>query len=575
MVFDIEVNNRSIRAEKGETILSALERNGIQVPTLCSMSGFSPTGACRICVVEVEGKPNLIPACSHPVEEWMKIKTHSPRVVKARRTIVELLLANHPDDCLYCVRNGNCELQKLAEELDVRERPFATKEKKVNKDLSSVSIARDPSKCILCGRCVRVCEETQACSSIDFAGRGNRTFISTTFNKPLNMSSCVDCGQCIRVCPTGALYTKHHLLKLQEALHDKEKTVVVQYAPSISISIADEFGIKPGKDINGVLNTVLRKIGFNYVFDTSFAGDVAIMEGVAELQERIEKNENLPLITSCCPSWVKFAEEFKPNFLPNLSTTKSPQQIMGTIIKSYWAEKENINSENVYSVAIMPCTSKKFESQREEMTHKGISGIDAVLTTREFIKLIRLHGIDINTVEPEMPDLPMGMRSSAGKIYGVAGGEMEATLRTLYFKMKGKEMPDLKIADLRTTKDLRETKIKIGKQDIGVAVVSGLANAKKLLEDIEAGKKDIHFIEIMACPDGCINGGGQSINTDDKALKARKKALYTIDDQETIRVAHKNSAVLELYDKFLGEPYNDKCKKLLHTHFTKRDEVFL
>ncbi len=422
MELKIEVNNKTLEAKAGETILDVLSRNGIKVPTLCHMKNYFPSGACRMCVVEHENSNRLIPSCSYPVENGMKIKTHSSRVVEARKMIVELLLSNHPDDCLYCVRNGNCTLQDLAIEHRVTERRISGKKNEFPKDLSSPSITRDPAKCILCGRCIRVCEEVMGVSAIDYINRGSNVLIGTTFNKGLNTSSCVNCGQCIMVCPTGALTEKSHHNEILMALSDPEKMVVVQYAPAISVSLAEEFGMEPGKDINGIMNTALRKIGFDRVFDTTFSADLTIMEESAELIQRVKSNGVLPMITSCCPAWIKYAEEFASDFLPNISTCKSPQQMLGAIIKTYFAEKAGIKPENIYSVSIMPCTAKKFEGQRTGMTRQGLTDVDAVLTTREFAQMIRLYGIDMKKLEPESADSPHGIRSSAGKLFGGTGG---------------------------------------------------------------------------------------------------------------------------------------------------------
>lgn len=571
MKFNIEVNNKTIEAHKGETILSALERNGMSVPTLCYMKDLFPSGACRMCVVEVEGGRNLTPACSFPVFEGMKIKTHSPRVINARRTIVELLLSNHPDDCLYCHRNNNCELQSLAEELNVRERKIAGQKNKYRLDLSSPSITRDPAKCILCGRCVRVCEEIEGVSAIDFISRGNKTFIQTAYSKGLNVSSCINCGQCIMVCPTGALHEQSHLTLLHEKIADPEITAVIQYAPSISVSLAEEFGMPPGEDIIGLMNAALRKIGFNVVFDTSFSADLTIMEESAELIQRIQSGGSLPMITSCCPGWVKYAEQFRPEFLPNVSTCKSPQQMLGAIIKSYYAETENIDPEKIFSVSVMPCTAKKFENQRDEMMDKGIADVDHVLTTRELARLIRLYGIDLKSLDPELADSPLGMRSSAGKIFGTSGGVMEAAIRTAYYKLTGKELIKFQVPEVRGKEGRKEAHLQIGDLKLGVAVVSGLKNAEHLLNEIADGRDDIHFIEVMACPGGCINGGGQPIGASEEAIRARMMALYDIDAKDSIKVSHKNPYIIELYEKFLGEPLSEKSHHLLHTHYSKRD----
>jgi NADH-quinone oxidoreductase subunit G/NADP-reducing hydrogenase subunit HndD len=501
----------------------------------------------------------------------MKIKTHSQRVVDSRKMIVELLLSNHPDDCLYCVRNKNCELQTLSENLGVLERRIRGVKNNYKIDSSSPSIVRDPDKCILCGRCVRICEDVMGVSAIDIVNRGSKSRVGTAFDKGLNVSSCVNCGQCIMVCPTGALTEKKHFAEIREALNDPGKTVVVQYAPAITVSLAEEFGLPPGTDMNGLVNAALRKIGFNKVFDTSFSADLTIMEESAELIHRIQTGGKLPLITSCCPAWIKYAEEFAPDFLENISTCKSPQQMMGAVIKTRFAEQEGLKPENIYSVSIMPCTAKKFEAQRAEMTHNGITDVDAVLTTREFVQLIKLFGIDIRNITPENTDSPLGARTTAGKLFGATGGVMEAAIRTAYWKLTGKELIKFQIPEIRGFDNRKETKLNINGLEIGVAVVNGLANAAKLLDEIRNGRDDIHFIEIMACPGGCIGGGGQLIGYDDKVKEARMQSLYNIDRQETIKVSHKNPEVNELYREFLGEPLSHKSHELLHTTYSKRE----
>ena len=550
--------------------MSALRSNGIMIPSICSMKDFTPTGACRMCVVEVEGSQGLVPSCSQPVSEWMKIKTHSPRVVKSRKTIVELLLSNHPDDCLYCERNGNCELQTLAEELNVRERRIVGKKNKYKLDHSSPSIVRDPAKCILCGRCVRVCDERLSVNAIDFVNRGNRTIIGTAYNKDLNFSSCINCGQCIMVCPTGALFEKDSLPELEDALNNPEKTVVVQYAPSVSVTLAEEFGIKPGKDISGLVNAALRKIGFDRIFDTSFAADITVVEIAHELLVRKGKKDRMPLISGSCPAWVKFAEQWYPDLLPAMSSCKSPQQMLGAILKSWYPEISGTDAGSIFSVAVAPCTAKKFEAQREEMTKKGLSDIDAVLTTREMAKLIRLYGIDMNQIEPEVADEPYGMRSSAGKLFGASGGMTEAVIRSLPYAAGAKEPSRIKYQELRGGKGVKEAEIRIGKTTYRFAVAGGMSNAVNLIEDIRAGNCEYDFLEIMACAGGCVNGGGQPIGADENVIRARMKALYGIDEKETIRFAHKNPGITGLYDNFLGSPGSEKCKSLLHTSYSER-----
>jgi iron-only hydrogenase group A len=569
--MNIEVNMKSIDANEGETILAACRRAGIGIPTLCYLEGLSPSGACRMCIVEVEGMPGLIPACSYPVANGMKVKTHSARVLSARRTIVELLLSNHPDDCLYCVRSGKCDLQKLAEELGIRQRHYQGERTRREKDVSSPSITRDPDKCVLCGKCIRVCEEVQGVSAIDFVNRGAKTTVGTAFGTGLNVSSCVNCGQCILVCPTGALSEHSYVDEVLRALTDPTKTVVVQHAPSVSVTLAEEFGQKPGKDVDGKMVAAMRRIGFARVFDTSFTADLTIMEEASELAHRVATGGALPMFTSCSPGWVKFVEQFYPEFLPNVSTCKSPQQMMGAIVKHFWAEREGKKASEVVSVSIMPCTAKKFECGREEMANDYIPDVDYVLTTRELGQLIRMFGIDMETIEPESADTPFGERTTAGKIFGASGGVMEAAVRTAHFLLTGKELADLKLQPYRGFKGVKEFKVKVGDLEVGTAVVSGLGNARKLLDEIRAGRKDLHFIEVMTCPGGCINGGGQPLGANQEAIRARMQALYSIDRDEPVRVSHKNKHVQRLYDEFLVKPLGEKSHHLLHTHYHKRE----
>lgn len=571
MQFEIEVNNKKVNAAKGDTILDVLTRQSIHIPTLCYMKDMFPSGSCRMCVVEHLNSGKLVTSCSYPVEDGMKILTHSPRVLDARKTIVELLLSNHPDDCLYCVRSGNCELQSLSKELHIDERRISGVKNNFPMDTSSPSIVRDPDKCILCGRCVRVCEEIMGVSAIDYVNRGSQTSVGTPFGKGLNTSSCINCGQCIMVCPTGALTEKNHFAEIQEALHDRQKTVVVQYAPAISVSIAEEFGMKPGKDVNGLMNAALRKMGFNKVFDTSFSADLTIMEEANELIDRLQNNKPTPMFTSCCPAWVKYMEEFTPELIPNVSSCKSPQQMLGALIKTYLAQKDNISPENIYSVSIMPCTAKKFEAQRAEMTRQGITDVDAVLTTREFVEFIKLHSIDLNKLKPEIADSPLGMRSSAGKLFGASGGVMEAALRTAYYQLTGNEMVEFEITPLRGMKGRKEYSCTINDITLGVAVVSGIANAKTLIDEIRYGRNDLHFIEVMACPGGCIAGGGQRIGANIEEVKARMCTLYSLDEQESLKVSHKNPEIRDIYREFLIEPLGKKSHELLHTKYDKRD----
>ncbi len=570
MNIEIEVNNRIIQARRGDTILDTLNRNGIKVPTLCNLKGLSPTGACRICVVEVHGIDNLVTSCSFPVESGMKIKTHSPKVLKARKILVELLLSSHPDDCLYCERSGTCELQDLAVELNIRERRIAGRKSKHKLDLSSPSIMRDPAKCILCGRCVRVCNEVQSVGTLALLNRGRKTLVGTAMNRDLNSSSCIACGQCILVCPTGALHEHSNINGIQDLLSKKEKKVAIQIGPAVTVSLAEEFNLKAGKDLNGVLFAVLRAIGFDYVFDTSFAADLNIIETATELRKRMESKSNLPLISSCCPAWIKFAEQFYPDILPLISTSKSPQQMMGVLIKTHFAALQGLAPNQIFSVAAMPCVAKKFEAQRPEMNIRGQSEVDLVLSTRELAKLIKLYGIDINSIEPQLPDSPFSARSTSGKLYANSGGTTEGVIRTLYNQITGKEIAATKINDIRAVNGTKEYSQKIGKENLKVIVVNGISDIHNLMSSIVNGETKADYIEVMACPGGCINGGGQPMS-DTKDVKARSKAIYEIDDTESLKCAHNNPMIRELYTNFFESPGSEKAQKMLHVSYTKRD----
>jgi iron-only hydrogenase group A len=570
-MIEFEVDGRKVAAKEGETILSVLKREGIQVPTLCHLEGLAPSGACRLCIVELEGMANFVPACSYPVASGARIHTRSPRVLDARRTIVDLLLGNHPDDCLYCARSGKCDLQQLSQTMGIRHRVYHGRRAAREKDVSGPSIVRDPDKCILCGRCVRVCEEIQGVAAIDFMGRGCKAFVGTAFDQGLNLSSCVNCGQCILVCPTGALTEHSYLDEVMAALADPNRMVVVQHAPAVSVSLAEEFGAEAGHDVDGKMVAALRRLGFDRVFDTSFAADLTIMEEASELAQRIEKGGVLPMLTSCSPGWIKFVEQFYPDFIPNVSTCKSPQQMMGAVVKSFFAAREGIDASAIVSVSIMPCTAKKFESSRPEMAPGHIPDVDYVLTTRELGQLLRIYGIDLMALDPEGADTPFGERSTAGKIFGASGGVMEAAVRTAHYFLAGEELAKLEIQPLRGMKGAKEIHTRIGKLQVGAAVVSGLGSARKLLDQVRAGRSDLQFIEVMTCPGGCINGGGQPIGSDPNAARARMQALYRIDQSGELRVSHKNPWVKRLYQEFLGEPLGETSHRLLHTHYSHRE----
>ncbi len=571
MGIKLEVNGRQIEAEKGETILAALNRNGLHVPTICSMKDLSPTGACRMCVVEVEGRENLVPSCSFSVEESLKITTHSPRVLKARKTNVELLLSNHPDDCLYCERNGSCELQSLAEDLNIRERRMPGKKSPYKIDRSSPAIVRDPAKCILCGRCVRICEEIMATSALDFAYRGNELRISTTLEKPLNFSNCTACGQCLVSCPTGALIEHIQFPELDSHLHAPGKLVVAQYTPAVAVSVAEMLGFKPGTDMSGIIHSVLLSYGFDHVIETSLGADVMIMEQVSILQQRHREGITLPLISSSCPAWIQYVEQYYPELIPALSPLKSPQQITGILIKNWFSGIVQSGKKEIVSVLISSCTAAKNEARKVEMTRSGIPVIDYVITTRELVRLIRLSGLDLDRLVEIAPDLAFHATGSAGNLTGVAGGEAEATSRTLYNHLSGKDILPSKLHRFRVNKSYREMTIKAGKREIRIASLSGLSHVSELIKEIKAGKRSIDLLEVMACPGGCTNGGGQPLPVNEVLLRTRCKAVYDMDNSASIQEAHHNPVVQKIYEDFLKKPGSELSREMLHTSYTKRD----
>jgi NADH-quinone oxidoreductase subunit G/NADP-reducing hydrogenase subunit HndD len=569
-MIEMQVDGRTIEAREGETILSALKRVGIHVPTLCYLEGLLPYGSCRTCVVEQEGSGTLLPSCSYPVAQGLRVLTRSPKVLNARKLIVELLLSNHPDGCLYCVRNSNCELRRLAETMGIRQHSLHGRKNHYDRDVAG-PIIRDLNKCILCGRCVHICDEIQGVSCIGFIGRGSGKYIGTTFNQSLNVSTCVNCGQCIVHCPTGALTERSNVDEVISALADPDKIVIVQHAPAVSVSLAEEFGVPAGQNVDGKMVAALRLIGFKKVFDTSFSADLTIMEEASELAYRITNGGVLPMFTSCSPGWIKFVEQFYHDMIPNLSTCKSPQQMMGAIIKSYFAEREKIDPAKIVSVSIMPCTAKKFEHDRPEMGSRHIHDVDYVLTTRELGRLLKTFGIELMSLEPQTADYPFSEHSTAGKIFGASGGVMEAALRTAHFLVTGEEIAKLDILPVRGMAGIKEVRMKIGDLEIGAAVVSGLLNARKVLDEINAGRNDLQFIEVMTCPGGCINGGGQPLGLDPEAAKVRMQTLYKIDENAALRVSHKNPFVQRLYEEYLGKPLGEKSHHLLHTHYSARD----
>ena len=568
-MFEITVNNLVIDAEEGETILSALTRVGIRVPTLCHLPDLPPMGACRICIVEVEGAEGdgLVPSCSYPVAEGMRIFTNSRKVINARRTLLELLLSNHPDDCLYCQKSRDCRLRTLAEEYGVRERTPGKRFREKLRDLTGACVVRDASKCILCGKCVRVCEEVQKVSAIGFVGRAGRTVVAPAFHQSMNVSSCVGCGQCMLVCPTGALVEHSSLDSVTAAVGDPEKCVVIQHSPAVVLAVAEEFGLKPGMDVPGLLNAALRRIGFRKVFNSAFAADIAIQEQSKELVERLKSGANLPLIAACS-SAVPFIEEFYPEFIPNLSTVRSAQGILASLIRTRFAKAEGIPPDRIFCVAAAPCTARK--SEAAHAVPGGEAALDAVLTSRELLRLIRLYGIDFNSLIPEPADTPFAVRSTAGKLADVSGGTAEAILRTTHRLLSGRELKSMKIESVRGLDPLKETTIRVGDTEIGVVVVSGLGTARRVLDLIRSGvMRDVKLLEIHACPGGCIAGGGQPFGAAPEKIKARMQALYSIDQSEHLRTAHSNPDVRALLET-VSAP---ESAELFHTVYAPRDVI--
>ncbi|GAB4338746.1 MAG: NADH-dependent [FeFe] hydrogenase, group A6 [Calditrichia bacterium] len=568
--MEITINGRTCQAKAGETVLDVASREGVRIPTLCHLKNFSPTGSCRICTVEVKnGNNKLVPACAFPVSEGMDIQTNSPKVRRARKTIVELLLANHPQDCLVCVRNGNCELQSLAAEYGVRMLRYKGERRHGKLDLASPALERDPEKCILCGRCVRMCHETQNVGAIDFVERGFRSYVAPALDKSLNTIPCVFCGQCIVVCPVGALREKSHQKQVWEAINDPEKFVVAQVAPAVRVALGEEFGMKPGTVVTGKMVAALRRMGVDKVFDTNFGADLTIIEEASELISRLKNGGQIPMITSCSPGWVKYIEHFYPELLGHLSTCKSPHEMEGALIKSYYAQKMGIDPSKIFVVSVMPCTAKKFEAQRPELGDK-FADVDAVITTREFARMIRVAGIDFDMLPDEDFDNPMGESTGAATIFGAAGGVMEAALRTAHYYLTGEDMADVNFMPIRGLEGIKEANVKIGDVELKIAAVNGLMNMDKLLQQMAKGESPYHFIEVMACPGGCVNGGGQPQPAHPEKLRQRTEAIFSIDEMKQKRCSHHNESLKKLYEEFLGEPNGHLAHKLLHTHYINR-----
>lgn len=573
---NITIDTRKIQAPRHYTVLEAARAANIAIPTLCFLKGVNEIGACRMCLVEIEGTRSLQAACVYPISDGLVIWTQTPAVREARRVNLELILSNHDRQCLTCIRSRSCELQRLAEELNIKDIRFGGETYRFPLDQVSPSVVRDPNKCVLCRRCVSMCKHIQQVSVLDTNERGFRTIVGSAFNRPINEVPCTMCGQCITVCPVGALREKDDTDKVWAALADKEKHVVVQAAPAVRVALGEEFGMPIGTRVTSNMIAALRRLGFKKVFDTNTTADLTIMEEVHELLDRIKNGGKLPLITSCSPGWIKFCEHYYPEFLENLSSCKSPQMMFGALLKSYYAEKAGIDPSKVFVVSVMPCTAKKFEVTRPEMNATGYPDVDVVITTRELARMIREAAIDFTELPERRFDDPMGEGTGAGVIFGATGGVMEAALRTAVELLSGKPAEHVEFNQVRGVEGIKEATVTAGGIELRAAVAHGLGNARKLLERIKAGEVNYHFVEIMACPGGCVTGGGQPIQpayvrswTDLRVDRA--KAIYEEDQSLPIRKSHENPHMKQIYEEFLGEPGSHKAHELLHTHYAPRE----
>lgn len=567
----LTINGQTVQAPKNATILEAARSAGIYIPTLCYHPELAPEGACRLCVVEASGARSLVASCVYPVAEGMVVKTNTPKVRAARKMVVELLLANHPKDCLSCQKSGDCELQKIAADLGLRKIRFEGGARKAHTiDGSNPCLVRDQEKCILCGRCIRVCRDVQGMNVYSFANRGFDTIVSTAFEQDLGNVACSYCGQCASVCPTGAIVERDDTEKVWDAINDPDKIVIVQTAPSVRVAIGEELGMEPGSIVTGKMVAALRHLGFDKVFDTDFSADLTIMEEGYEFLDRLQNGGLLPMITSCSPGWVNMIELKYPELLDHLSTAKSPQQMFGAIAKTYYPEKAGIDPAKIVSVSVMPCTAKKAEAARPEMCDSGYRDVDIVITTRELGRMIREAGIDFKNLPEENFDSPLGTGSGAGVIFGTTGGVMEAALRTVADVLAGENLPHVDYEEVRGMEHTREAELEIAGKKIKIAVVHTLKSAMEMLERVKNGTADYQFIEVMACPGGCISGGGQPVPVNAEIRKLRRKGLFDCDRANELRKSHENPEIIELYDTWLGKPLGEKAHNLLHTHYHRQ-----
>ncbi len=589
-MIQVTINGQALEVAEGTTILQAAKSAGIRIPTLCFLEKREPIGACRVCLVEVEGARTLMASCSTPCTDGQVVWTNSPRARAARRQVVELLLSEHDGDCQTCERNEDCELRKLASDMGIRTVPFEGARAAAKRDDSTPGLVRDNAKCIKCRRCVAVCNEVQGIGALFPQGRGFSTVIGPAFAGDLDGVTCVQCGQCAAVCPVGAITERSHMEAVWAALDNPAKTVIVQTAPAIRAALGEEFGYPPGTRVTGRMTTALRQMGFDAVFDTNFAADLTIMEEGTELLTRLkralvdkDKTAALPMFTSCSPGWIQFAESYYPKFLDHLSTCKSPQQMFGAVAKTYYAQKIGVKPQDLVVVSVMPCTAKKFESQRPEMNASGVQDVDYVLTTRELARMIRQANLAFTELPDGEMDAPLGLSTGAADIFANTGGVMEAALRTAYEIVTGRELPaeNLHVKPIEGLEGLKEATLKIERAqpswsflegvELKVAVAHGLGHTRKLLEKIKTGEAAYHFVEVMTCPGGCIGGGGQPRMTDDSVRLKRISAIYAEDESKKLRKSHDNPAVQELYRDFLGKPLGHKSHELLHTHYAPKE----
>ena len=581
-LVNIKINNMPVQVEAGSTVLEAAKSIGIKIPTLCYLKDVNESGACRVCLVEVKGAKNLVTSCCYPVRDGMEVFTNNERVLAGRRNSVELIMSNHSSECLSCIMNQNCELQELTQTLGIRKNAFTGEKTKPRFDDVAPGIVLDTTKCILCGRCVEACNKFQGLGILGFSKRGFDTVISPVYGLSMDDVNCMQCGQCVNVCPTGALAEKENIHDVIQALNDPTKHVIVQTAPAVRASLGEEFGMPIGTRVTGKMVSALKAIGFNRVYDTNYAADLTIMEEGTEFIQRVQNNGVLPMITSCSPGWVRYLEFQYPELIPHVSSCKSPHMMFGAILKTYYPKAKGLDPRDIYVVSVMPCTAKKAEIVREEMTDNGVRDVDAVITTRELGRIIKMYGIDFPKLKDSEFDHDMfGDYTGAAVIFGTTGGVMEAALRTVTEILEGKSFEDVNYEVCRGKQGVKQAELDVAGMKVRVAIASGMTNAKPLLEEIKAGTSPYHFIEIMGCPGGCINGGGQSIIsaeirngfTDIDWITERAKALYEEDESLPVRKSHENVQIQQLYENFLEKPGSHIAHDLLHTHYYKRTKM--